>query len=297
MSVEALDDHLRSDATHVCHCWLLRRRDGIEYGFTDHDRSLAFENVEFLPDSGLSAKAIASTTGLSVNNTEALGMLNAASITEADIDAGRFGGAEVTLWLVRWDDTSAREIQFYGTIGEITREAGIFRAELRGLTEMLNQEQGRAYLRSCSSVLGDQGCSVDTNDPAFHAVAQITAVEDQQVFEMSLSTPFSDRWFEAGSFKVTTGAASGLLESIKSDEVMNGVRHITLWQPLRAEVMVGDSVRLVAGCDKRSETCRIKFNNMINFQGFPDIPGDDWLMSVPRSTDPSEGGSLIRDLL
>ncbi|MDO7631675.1 MAG: phage BR0599 family protein, partial [Loktanella sp.] len=47
-------------------------------------------------------------------------------------------------------------------------------------------------------------------------------------------------------------------------------------------------------CDKRAENCRVKFDNLVNFQGFPDIPGEDWLMSVPRSDDDETGGSLVR---
>jgi hypothetical protein len=29
------------------------------------------------------------------------------------------------------------------------------------------------------------------------------------------------------------------------------------------------------------ETCRLKFDNLMNFRGFPDIPGDDWLVAHP----------------
>nr|WP_325048889.1 phage BR0599 family protein [Rhodophyticola porphyridii] len=50
-------------------------------------------------------------------------------------------------------------------------------------------------------------------------------------------------------------------------------------------------IRLEAGCDKRMETCRLKFNNLLNFRGFPDIPGDDWLMSYPARTNARDGGS------
>jgi uncharacterized phage protein (TIGR02218 family) len=49
---------------------------------------------------------------------------------------------------------------------------------------------------------------------------------------------------------------------------------------------------LVAGCDKRLETCRLKFNNILNFQGFPDLPGEDWVVAVPRTSGANTGGSL-----
>ena len=54
----------------------------------------------------------------------------------------------------------------------------------------------------------------------------------------------------------------------------------------------GDSLRLTAGCDKRFATCRLKFVNQANFQGFPHVPGEDWLLAVPRAEGDNTGGSL-----
>jgi len=50
-------------------------------------------------------------------------------------------------------------------------------------------------------------------------------------------------------------------------------------------------VRLEAGCDKRMGTCQLKFNNLLNFQGFPDIPGDDWSITDPSRVARLDGGS------
>lgn len=44
-------------------------------------------------------------------------------------------------------------------------------------------------------------------------------------------------------------------------------------------------------CDRRWETCVGVFGNGINFRGFPDIPGDDWLTAQPRGGDADDGGS------
>jgi phage conserved hypothetical protein BR0599 len=44
-------------------------------------------------------------------------------------------------------------------------------------------------------------------------------------------------------------------------------------------------------CDKRWATCRAKFANAINFQGFPDVPGDDFLTAVPATGGRRDGGS------
>ena len=77
-------------------------------------------------------------------------------------------------------------------------------------------------------------------------------------------------------------AYRGLPGAIKSDRPQHdGSRRIELWDRLRAEVEPGNMVRLTAGCDKRMETCRLKFSNILNFRGFPDIPGEDWLVAHP----------------
>ena len=145
---EGLLAHLAGGASEVARCWRVTRADGVQYGFTDHDRALAFEGTVFKADSGLSAAALSQTTGLSVDNTEAVGALSDASIREADILAGRFDGAVVEAWLVNWSAPENRALQFKGSFGELERQGGAFQVELRGLAELMNRPEGRVYQRS-----------------------------------------------------------------------------------------------------------------------------------------------------
>lgn len=46
-----------------------------------------------------------------------------------------------------------------------------------------------------------------------------------------------------------------------------------------------------ASCDKRWATCTGVFANGINFQGFPDLPGDDFLLATPVEGGRHDGGS------
>jgi len=46
-----------------------------------------------------------------------------------------------------------------------------------------------------------------------------------------------------------------------------------------------------ASCDKRWATCQATFGNGANFQGFPDIPGDDFLTAVPVQGGRNDGRS------
>lgn len=147
MTREALHEHLKTGATTVCRAWLVIRRDGLTLGFTDHDRDLAFDGFVFKADTGMTARALQQTTGLSVDNSEAIGALSAASVTEADLLAGRYDDAEVRAWLVNWAGTDERIEQFRGSLGEIIRSNGAFRAELRGLSDRLNQPQALPFNR------------------------------------------------------------------------------------------------------------------------------------------------------
>jgi hypothetical protein len=44
-------------------------------------------------------------------------------------------------------------------------------------------------------------------------------------------------------------------------------------------------------CDKRWETCVGVFGNGLNFRGFPDVPGDDFLTARPATGGRHDGGS------
>ncbi len=67
---------------------------------------------------------------------------------------------------------------------------------------------------------------------------------------------------------------------------------ITLWQPMADAIAVGDAFSVSAGCDKRFSTCRDRFDNIANFRGFPQMPGNDFALSYPVPADGSDGGSL-----
>ena len=59
-------------------------------------------------------------------------------------------------------------------------------------------------------------------------------------------------------------------------------------------IEVGDAFTVTAGCDKSFSTCGSRFNNKVNFRGFPQIPGNDFVVSYPVQGEPgNNGGSLF----
>lgn len=290
---DELLDHLGTAVTTVCRAWTVKRPDGVTYGFTDHDSDLSFDGVVFRASTGMTARALQQATGMSVDNSEAVGALSDAAIDEAEIIAGRFDGAEVRSWLVNWQKPVQRIEQFRGNFGEISRVGGAFKAELRGQTDRLNQPIGRIYQRNCGAILGDTRCGFDLATPGFTYDATIDGIVAGE-FVFTGMVGIAERWFERGQLIVVSGQAAGLAGVIKTDQTKGAMRSIGLWFPLGVEIAVGDQVRLIAGCDRTKTACQSKFDNFLNFQGFPHIPGEDWLTSYPTKNRINDGGSLGR---
>lgn len=272
--------------------WALERADGVVLGFTDHDRDLAFEGIEFRARTGMTARALVQATGLSVDNTEAAGALSDAGLTEGDILAGRYDGAHLSIWEVDWAAPENRRLLFRGALGEITRAGGAFKAELRGLSEALSHGGGRVFGAVCPAVLGDDACGFDLSLPGFAVEAGLLAVgEGGAVLDLPLLEDFEMGWFTQGRAVFLDGPAAGMIGFVRREERAGGLRRMILWAAPGIAPRPGDRLRIEAGCDKRFETCRLKFANQANFRGFPHVPGDDWLLAVPKGDGRDDGGS------
>jgi uncharacterized phage protein (TIGR02218 family) len=294
MGAEQLYAHLLTGATTVCRAWALTRKDGEVLGFTDHDQDLEFGGIVFKADTGLTARSLQQQTGLSVDNTEAIGGLSDDAITEADLMAGRFDGADVKAWMVNWQSVGARVLQFSGNIGEITHVDGRFTAELRSLVDRLNQPRGRVYHRGCSAILGDRQCKFDLGAPGFSRTLPLIDIDSLGRLVFAPVAGLAVGWFDRGRLIAQSGAAAGLSAVIKIDKIVDGKRRIELWDQLGASPTIGDLMLLQAGCNKLAATCQTKFDNFLNFRGFPHIPGEDWMMSYPVSFKNNDGGSMFK---
>ncbi len=283
---------LDGGATTICRCWRMVRKDGVSFGFTDHDRDLEFDGQVFLAGTGLDASALESSTGLAVDNGQAVGALSAVGLRDSDILAGKFDRAEVVQWLVNWQDVSVRELVFRGTLGEIRRGSSAFEVELRSLSEALNKPLGRGYVPGCDATLGDVRCGVDLGIAGRVETVSVLAAGNARRLRVDPVLSADSGWFAAGQLRWTSGANAGVISIVKVDIAGDAGRDLELWEELRAPVQAGDMAELVVGCDKRSETCRVKFDNLLNFRGFPTIPGEDWVSDFPRSDGLNDGGSL-----
>jgi uncharacterized phage protein (TIGR02218 family) len=285
--------HIATGATTLCHCWLLERMDGTKFGFTDHDRTLAFGGNIYLPTNGLDGGEVVAKLGPQVDTKEVAGILSSSAITEDDIVLGRYDGARVTTFRVNWRDVLVRATQRVDTIGEIIREDGYFRAELRSQQQSLNIARGRRYQSTCDAELGGSRCGVDIESTSYKAPATISVVVDRFTLEMTGLGAFASGWFSHGKAVWLSGSRLNIADSIAVHANENGSVSISFAEPVGDWVAVGDQLSIYAGCDRRFSTCIKKFLNSDNFQGFPHIPGSDFILSFPRSGDALQGGAYV----
>lgn len=158
---EEMTARIESGAVSLCHAWVVRRTDGAEIGFTDHDRDLAIEGVICRAASGWTAGAADSAVGLSPGSASVAGGLDDAAITEADVDAGLYDGASVALWRVDWDRPDLRVRLWTASLTRVRRDGAGFIAELEGPLARLERVVGRTYGRDCDALLGDGRCGID----------------------------------------------------------------------------------------------------------------------------------------
>lgn len=287
-----LADHLASGATTLAWCWRITRIDGEVFGFTDHDQPLTFDGTTFEPESGLIASEVRAGSDLAVDAQDAEGVLNSDRITETDILDGRWDNAEVEVWRVNWQDPAQRVLLRRGAIGQVRRGRMIFVAEVRSMAHVLQQTVGRVYQAACDAELGDGRCKVNLNSSAFRGTGSVVSLQRSRAFIASGLDGFDDGWFSLGTVEWTGGANSGRRAEILLHSKISGVvTVILLEEPVRA-IAEGDSFIIRAGCDKRVSTCREKFDNVVNFRGFPHIPGQDAVIRYATKDGANTGGVL-----
>lgn len=279
---EGLIAHLESGTTTLCWCWRLTRRDGLVQGFTDHDRDLVFDGTAFEAAAGFEPSEARAGLGLAVDNLEISGALSSAYLDDADLAAGFYDDATVEIFRVNWADLAQRVLMRSGTLGEVKRAGAAFSAEVRGLSHYLQQPKGRLFQYSCDADLGDARCGVALVGPVYAGAGTVTAVVSERAFTAAGVDSYDTDWFTRGLLTFSSGAATGQKVEVRRHTRTGSSVTFDLWQPVRAPLTSGMTFTVTAGCDKAHATCRAKFANIVNFRGFPNMPGNDFLTAVAR---------------
>lgn len=269
--------HLRGPVTTLAICWRIVKKNGRLILGTTHDRDIPIDvtNIgvgdagspafslegRYKASAGITGSDISSSSDMSVDNMEVKGAIQPdmfIDITVADIEAGLLDSAQVTTFKVNWQDPDDfQEVLRHGSLGEISRTAeGEYRTEVRGLTQLLQQTIGRNCGDRCDvAVFGDSRCKF--NVEALRITGVVTSVTGRREFVATL---------DDGASPVSQV-------------------HVRLWDAFPLDVDIGDQFSVLPECDRRWETCRFIYNNLINFRG-PGLfsPGMDSILAAPGSS-------------
>jgi uncharacterized phage protein (TIGR02218 family) len=273
----AITAHIAGEVTTLAMCWKITRQDATVMGFTDFNNDLTVDSILFKAATGFTATTIQSKADFSVDNLDIEGMLSSIDIQETDILNGKYDYAEVEIFMVNYEDTASGKIYLKrGRLGEVRIMRSQFVVELRGLSQHLTNHIGRICTPSCDAVLGDARCAVSMG--AFTFTASVTSVTDRQKFKCGSLTQDTG-YFTGGEITFTSGANNGLKMEVKDFSSSE----IILALPMPNTVLVGNTISIKAGCDKTDTTCKTKFNNLINFRGFPKVPGTNKILETAGS--------------
>ncbi len=262
---------LEGALTTLALCWRIERCDGVTIGLTAHDRDLEWNGLVHRAAPGMVPSAITRGAGLDPGGMDVTGALTSAANSEADLLAGRWDGARVTIFACDWTDPANQVALGEGTIGAVETRDGVLTAELRGAMAALERPVAEETSPECRAALGDRRCRVAMAGRKRFAL--VTAIEDT-VLLLDAAEPLPNAYGQ-GRLRWIGGANSGLDDAIlRSDGAT-----VTLRRPPRFDAP--GRVLLIEGCDKTLAMCAARFGNALNFRGEPYLPGIDLLTRYP----------------
>lgn len=288
MTALVLAEHIPC-TTQWAQTWTITRVDGTVFAFTSLDRPLTFRGAVHTPCASLSATATEQSTTIGSNgNMELLGIIADSGISEQELYNGLFDHASFEIWMVPWlnhgGETPFRLMA--GTTGTMSHGVEGFKFEvLTGSANLRQRGLMEVFTASCRYGFGstlDSRCPVDLAAITVTGSATTTAVPAASNSSTRRVLIDSSRieaagFFDLGILTFTGGANAGASSEIKRFE--NGV--FILWSPLLYAIEVGDSYSATPGCNKSPDD-HLRFNaDMIDFGGFPDVPGSDSINQFP----------------
>lgn len=271
-------------------CWriTLTKIANRVYLFTDHPEDLVFPTTEvFLAMDGMDGSAEQRQDKFKGLNRDVRGLISDSAVSDLDLQKGLFTGAIVDAYLV---DTRLAEISPISVVQYIIRGASFdgatWVAEVDGVGAQYKQPVGEYWGPVCRVALFSTGpgkCNVST--AGFFETAAIALVgQARSNFTFGIVNAL---WNETGFGQdgfctFSSGANVGWESRIKSYVAGGGVGVVTLQERVPFDMQIGDVVSLLPGCNKQiigttlsPPHCRDRYDNIVNAQAEPFIPGGD----------------------
>lgn len=266
----------------LAQCVKITLRDGRILAFTTHTSDVIFreERDVIYKTHGFVSTAVSQQSTLAISNLNIELLIDDIEIKRVDLEKNNFNDAKVQIFefnfMLRPYTLEQVDIMLEGNLGEVKRTQSKFDVEFLSKTNNLTQTFTNKVKATCSNHFGDAMCKIDKD--LFTTMSSISKVVKQNQFECTGLT-VDDNWFNNGTVQnVRTKETLSVKSSYSTESGMVIKTNLDFAEQLK----VGDSLRFVKGCQKRFVDCK-GFSNAINFNGFPKLPGNDYL-STSRGT-------------
>lgn len=276
----------------LAQCWSIARTDGVTLRYTTHDGPVTLQGEVYAPCDSLrvSAQSGGVLSGGTVGDAGVRGLIVDGAITQRDILGGLYDGAVVEVWEQQWDPTNEHGFiprrLARGIFGKITHGDVAYNAELVSPGARLMQRPLlRPHTPACRHDLGEGLCPVDLGP--LTVSGSVTATPARSALHRSEFRMFADStraeaegYFADGRVTWTSGLNAGFSAEIRTNTA--GV--FTLWAPMPYKIAAGDAYTMTPGCNKTRGDHTVKFGlDMVDFGGFPDLPGNDAILQTPNA--------------
>lgn len=284
----ALLAHLARPQTTLSEGLKVVRTDTRAFGFSTHDQDVVIDGLRYRASAGLHTSSAHTTDDLGVNTLDVTCFMSVS--TEREIEAGVWDDAEATVFEYDWRNPPALldtnvNIQRYGHLGQIERQKGVMKAEIRDLTQRLAVRTGLQYSPDCpwrhaiwngTTYVASVECGANLIGRIF--AGSVTALGGDPTREFSDSASAqADAYYNEGYVTFTSGNNNQVTREVRA---WVG-KAFSLHFPMPYPVALGDAYSAVQGDDKHFETCKNTFNNVVHFGGDPYLPGIDKVYSNP----------------
>lgn len=281
VGVEYLYKHIPC-TTSYCQIWTITRTDGEVFRFTSLDRDLTYFGESFQACDSLVPSASEAVSEVdAASNMDLSGAIGPDGITEGDLYAGLFDGADVEAWLVPWQGAGPRKLLVSGTFGALEQTDTGFKVEALGDGAKLMQtplismlKPGCRWLSGRYGGFGGPFCGKDLTGLTVTGTID-SAVSLRQFTDAARAEAAG--YFTQGQVTFTSGANAGVSAEIKLHST-GGV--FELWPRLAFPLVAGVTYSMKPGCtglktaSGGTNGCEA-WANLRRFGGFDKVPGGD----------------------
>jgi len=257
-------------------CYLIKitTTQGIDYGYTNHDKQLLVGGITYIPSPGLKHLNTYYSDSAEVSTSKF--KMAYVDIDEELVRSGVFDNAEYLILRVAWDDLDAGSYEHdRGRLAVNKWDENEMTHESQGYERDLVRKIGSQHTLACPHQFGDQfnrtkpgACTLSI--ASFTSSSSVVSIEAQRMKITIGSTGEPDKEFNNGILTWTSGNNTNTSVPVKIHNV-GGTETIEFAIPTFLLIEVGDGFNVVSGCDKTFSQCNSKFNNAINFGGDPFI--------------------------